>query len=52
MKTVLLDLPMPITTSRILLRPPQSGDGVVLNAAVLESFDNASGRFSWKPHSR
>ena len=40
MKPILLDLPMPITMSRILLRSPQLGDGVALNAAVLESFDN------------
>lgn len=47
MKTVLLDMPMPITTSRILLRPPQLGDGVALNAAVLESFDNIRYTMPW-----
>jgi len=38
-KPILLDLPMPITTPKLLLRPPQVGDGVVVNAAVLETFD-------------
>ena len=47
MKTILLDLPMPITTPRILLRPPQLGDGVALNAAVLESFDNIRHTMPW-----
>lgn len=47
MKPILLDLPMPITTSRILLRPPQLGDGVALNAAVLESFDNIRSYMPW-----
>jgi ribosomal-protein-serine acetyltransferase len=39
MKPILLDLPVPIITSRLILRPPQIGDGVVVNEAVLESFD-------------
>lgn len=38
-KPILLDLPMPITTPRLLLRPPQIGDGAIINAAVLETFD-------------
>ena len=28
MKPILLDLPMPIITPRLLLRPPQPGDGI------------------------
>jgi ribosomal-protein-serine acetyltransferase len=47
MKPILLDLPMPITTPRILLRPPQLGDGVALNEAVLESFDNIRHTMPW-----
>ena len=39
MKPILLDLPMPITTPRLLIRPPQVGDGIAVNAAVIESFD-------------
>lgn len=42
MKPILLDLPMPIITPRLLLRPPQPGDGIALNAAVSESYDNTS----------
>jgi len=30
---------MPIITPRLILRPPQIGDGTVLNDAVIESFD-------------
>ena len=39
MKPILLDLPMPIITPRLLLRPPQPGDGIALNAAVSETCD-------------
>lgn len=38
MKPILLDLPVPIITPRLILRPPQMGDGIVVNEAVLESF--------------
>lgn len=47
MKPILLDLPMPITTPRLLLKPPQLGDGAALNAAVLESFDNIQHTMPW-----
>ena len=36
---ILLDLPMPIITPRMILRPPQPGDGVVVNKAIFESFE-------------
>lgn len=36
---ILIDLPIPIETPRLMLRPPKIGDGAMLNAAVLESFD-------------
>jgi ribosomal-protein-serine acetyltransferase len=36
---ILIDLPIPIETPRLLMRPPKIGDGAMLNAAVLESFD-------------
>lgn len=39
MKPILLDLPMTITTPRLLLRPPHVGDGIEANAAILESLD-------------
>lgn len=38
MKPILLDLPMPITTPRMIIRPPQLGDGALCNAAIIESF--------------
>ena len=38
-RPILLDLPTPITTPRLILRPPQIGDGIAVNEAVLESFD-------------
>lgn len=39
MKPILFNLPVPITTPRLLIRPPAIGDGTLLNAAVLESFE-------------
>ena len=34
---ILLDLPLSVETTRLLLRPPQAGDGDRLYAAVAES---------------
>ena len=39
MNPMLLDLPMPITTPRLLIKPPQLGDGIAVNAAIIESYD-------------
>lgn len=39
MRPLFIDLPMPIMTARLLIRPPQLGDGVIVNAAILESFE-------------
>lgn len=36
---ILYDLPMPIETERLTIRPPQPGDGAAFNAAVLDSLD-------------
>jgi len=36
---ILMDLPLPIITPRLLIRPPRIGDGVVVHAAILESYD-------------
>ncbi|HRD68990.1 MAG TPA: GNAT family N-acetyltransferase [Legionella sp.] len=47
MKPILLDLPMPITTPRLLIRPPKIGDGSMLNAAVIESFDTLKLYMPW-----
>jgi len=47
---ILFDLPVPITTPRLILRPPQPGDGAELNAAILESFDELHKFIPWADH--
>ncbi len=47
MKPILFDWPMPITTPRLLLRPPEIGDGVVLNAALIESHESLRFNMPW-----
>lgn len=47
MKPILIDLPMPILTPRLLIRPPQMGDGITLNEAVIESFETLSQFMDW-----
>jgi RimJ/RimL family protein N-acetyltransferase len=47
MNPILLDIPTSLTTERLLLRPPQAGDGPELNAAVIESFDALSLWMPW-----
>ena len=46
-KPILLDLPTQITTPRLLLRPPKIGDGVIVNEAVSESFENLREYMPW-----
>ena len=46
---ILIDIPMPITTDRLILRPPQSGDGAELNAAILESWEELH---DWVPFAK
>jgi RimJ/RimL family protein N-acetyltransferase len=41
---------MPIVTPRLILRPPQPGDGAELNAAILESFDDLQIWMPWADH--
>jgi len=36
---ILIDIPVPIYTKRLLLRPPMFGDGIQINGAIRESFD-------------
>ncbi len=43
----LLNLPMPITTPRLILRPPQVGDGAILHAAIVESFEELHRFMPW-----
>jgi len=47
MKPILLDLPMPIITPRLILRPPQIGDGIIVNEAILESYKVLSEFMLW-----
>lgn len=47
MKPILLDLPLPISTPRLILKPPQSGDGAIINEAILESFNLLNQFMPW-----
>lgn len=47
MRPILYDFPMPISTPRLLLRPPQLGDGIVVNQAILESFETLKKFMPW-----
>jgi RimJ/RimL family protein N-acetyltransferase len=44
---ILLDVPMPIQTPRLILRPKQSGDGETASAAVAETWDDLRRWMSW-----
>jgi ribosomal-protein-serine acetyltransferase len=46
-KPILLDLPTPIITSRLILKPPQIGDGIAVNEAVLESLGTLKPFMPW-----
>ncbi len=47
MNPVLLDLPYPIITPRLILRPPMAGDGKMVNEAIIESFDRLHRWMGW-----
>lgn len=47
MKPVLLDVPEEVQTDRLILRAPRFGDGIVVNEAILESFDALRQWLSW-----
>lgn len=42
-----LDFPMPIITERLLIRPPQVGDGAIINPAIVESIDVLKLHMPW-----
>ena len=44
---ILLEIPMPITTPRLILRPPEPGDGKEVNAAIIETFDELHPWMPW-----
>lgn len=47
--SLMLDTPMPITTSRLVIRPLMPGDGKKINEAIVESFDQFN---KWLPWAR
>lgn len=44
---VLLDVPQSLESPRLLIRAPRPGDGVVVNAGILESFDALHKWMAW-----
>lgn len=44
---VLIDVPMPIRTTRLLIRPKQVGDGAITSAAVAETWDELHKWMRW-----
>lgn len=46
-KNILIDVPMPIVTPRLIIRPPQPGDGKVMHAAKMENFRELSKWMPW-----
>jgi len=44
---ILIDVPMPITTPRLILRPPQAGDGQAIYDAKQESLPELLGWMIW-----
>tara|TARA_R110002124_G_scaffold287216_1_gene471425 strand:- start:121318 stop:121962 length:645 start_codon:yes stop_codon:yes gene_type:complete len=44
---ILRSAPIPITTPRLILRPPQSGDGAELTCAVQETWDSLNQWMPW-----
>lgn len=47
MNPLLHNFPFPIRTPRLLIRPIQPGDGIMVNAAIVESFDQLTQWLSW-----
>lgn len=47
---ILIDIPMPITTPRLIIRPTQAGEGAELNASILETFDELRVWMPWADH--
>lgn len=44
---ILIDVPMPIRTPRLLIRPKQVGDGAITSAAVAETWDELHKWMRW-----
>lgn len=45
-----IDLPLPIRTPRLLIRPKQPGDGAITAAAAAETWDDLHQWMSWAEH--
>lgn len=46
---LLLDLPLPIETEQLIIRPPQPGDGLGLHKVIHESYDELVRWLNWPP---
>jgi len=47
MDPILLDVPMPIFTERLVIREPRVGEGAIVNEAVVESFGELHAWMPW-----
>lgn len=47
LRPILLDLPVPIETPRLIIRPPQAGDGQACYEAIAESFEELHKWMPW-----
>lgn len=47
MKPILRDLPMPIETPRLYIRPPKEGDGIAMNQELILSYENIKHTMPW-----
>lgn len=47
MEPILMPLPTPIITPRLILRPPKIGEGLILNEAISESFESLTQFMPW-----
>lgn len=44
---ILIDIPMPIETARLIIRPPQAGDGAAVTEAKRETWDDLTRWMAW-----
>ncbi|MFN3826538.1 MAG: GNAT family N-acetyltransferase [Micavibrio sp.] len=44
---VLIDMALPVETTRLVIRPPQAGDGALVTAAKKESWDDLTRWMDW-----
>lgn len=46
---ILIDIPMPVETDRLIIRPPRAGDGPAVAAAKRETRDDLQRWMAWAP---